>query len=169
MKLSNIHRWPTERLSQRILYVLIGMATVIFSLFYVIGYDHPYAINPNFNAPLFTDAIIWLMFVLVLGAVGLTFWAVWTGLRKRGKSGRLDNNIPVKQISYAISIGTVVLAAVTFGLGSSSEMLINSRKYADTLWLKTADMFIYTGGLLLIAAVAAVVYGATRYYRKEKR
>ena len=154
MKLSNIHRWPTEHLSQRILYVLIGMATVIFSLFYVIGYDH---------------AVIWLMFVLVLGAVGLTFWAVWTGLRKRGKSGRLDNNIPVKQISYAISIGTVVLAAVTFGLGSSSEMLINSRKYADTLWLKTADMFIYTGGLLLIAAVAAVVYGATRYYRKEKR
>ena len=58
MKLSNIHRWPAERLSQRILYVLIGMATVIFSLFYVIGYDHPYAINPNFNAPLFTDAVI---------------------------------------------------------------------------------------------------------------
>ena len=48
-------------------------------------------------------------------------------------------------------------------------MMINGQKYADTLWLKAADMFIYTALLLLIAAIGAVVYGATRYYRKEKR
>ena len=169
MKPNSIRQWPAERLSQRVLYVLIGLVTVIFALFYLWGYDRPYTINPNFNAPLFTNAVIGLMTVFVLGAIGLTFWTVWTGLRKRGKTGRLDNNIPVKRISYAIAIGTVVLSLLTFGFGSSSEMMINGRKYADTLWLKAADMFIYTALLLLLAAIGAVVYGATRYYRKEKR
>lgn len=43
LRLSNIRHWPTERISQRVLYLLITLAAVVFVLFYGIGYDRPFA------------------------------------------------------------------------------------------------------------------------------
>ena len=76
LRLSNIRHWPTERISQRVLYLLITLAAVVFVLFYGIGYDRPFADNPSFNAPLFTDLLLSLMLVLILLAGGLSIWAV---------------------------------------------------------------------------------------------
>ena len=41
----------TEKLSQRVFYVLVGLCVVVFGLFYVVGYDMPYVFNPELNAP----------------------------------------------------------------------------------------------------------------------
>jgi len=56
---------------------------------------------------------------------------------------------------------------LTFLLGSSVPMTVNGKVYADALWLKVADMFIFTGMGLILVAIGAVLYGATRYKRKE--
>jgi hypothetical protein len=39
-------------------------------------------------------------------------------------------------------------------------MTINGKQYAQTLWLKTADMFIFTALAMLVAAIAAVAYSS---------
>jgi len=169
MKLKDIHNWSTERISQRVLYALVILAILVFGLFYLIGYDRPYDEDPNFNAPLFTDAVIILMIVLVLVTVAIAVWAVYSGLRKRGRADRLDNNIPVKKISYIVSVGTFVLLIFSFLIGSSSVMMINGKQFSDVLWLKVADMFIYASLILMFVALSAVVYGATRYYRKDRK
>lgn len=45
-------------------------------------------------------------------------------------------------------------------------MKINGADYTDTFWLKASDMFVATSLLMIVAAIAAVIYGATKYIRK---
>lgn len=52
MKIKHLKSWGTERLSQRLLYILVGVSAVVFALFYLVGYDLPFDENPDFNAPI---------------------------------------------------------------------------------------------------------------------
>ena len=47
LKLHNIAHWPTERISQRVLYLLIALAVMVFALFYFVAYDRPFADDPR--------------------------------------------------------------------------------------------------------------------------
>ena len=42
MKIKHLKSWGTERLSQRLLYILVGVSAVVFALFYLVGYDLPF-------------------------------------------------------------------------------------------------------------------------------
>jgi hypothetical protein len=46
-------------------------------------------------------------------------------------------------------------------------MVVNGSLFANKFLLKLSDLFIYTIGILLFVAFAAVVFGSTRYYRKK--
>lgn len=168
IKIKNFFKGSTERISQHIFYMLIGVITFVFMLFYLIGFDLPFEDDPNFNAPLFTDFVLYLMYLLTAGTIGIGLWSMWRSLKERGTDQRTDNNIPVKRISYSISIAIVVLLLITFIIGSSSEMMINGKIYKDVFWLKIADMFIWTIIILMITAIGAVIYGAKNYNRKDK-
>lgn len=169
MKLSKLKHQDTERISQRILYILTSVAVVSFGLFYVIGYNIPYLLNPSLNAPLLTDVIIGLMTgLLFLGLAGMV-WSVIFGLYRRGKSEQRVNNIPVKKISYIVAGGTAALLATTLLLGSSAPMTVNGKPFTDNLWLKVSDMFIISSLVLLFIAVAAIIFGKTRSYRKPRK
>ena len=71
----DISKWGTAALSQTVFYVLIAIATLLFALFYMVGYSQPYDENPDINAPLFTGAVIWFMLattaIAAAGCVGL--------------------------------------------------------------------------------------------------
>ena len=51
---NKLSKWAEERISQRILYVLIGIIALVFVLFFSVGFYTPFAGDPSFNAPLFT-------------------------------------------------------------------------------------------------------------------
>lgn len=155
-----------EKVSLRTFYVLTMVCTMLFLLYWLVGYDRPFADNPNFNAPLFTDAILLLGYGSIVGAVGIAIWSVGRTLRLRGKSESHHNNIPVKRMNYIVAFGVCALLLTSFLVGSSAGLVINGITYADGFWLKIADMFIYTSGCMIIGAVGAVVYGATKYTRR---
>ena len=155
-----------KKLSSRVLYVLVGFIVVVFALFWLIGYDRPFDEDGNFNAPLFTDVLLVFMLILPAGACGV---AVWSAIRSNKASGggeRVVNNIPVRMIGRCVAGGTALALVLTFLFGSSAPMKINGADYADTFWLKASDMFVATSLLMIVAAVGAVVYGATKYIRK---
>ncbi len=139
---------------------------MVFALFWLVGFDRPFDENPNFTAPIFTDWLLILSYLLVIATMGLGFWSVYRSLRQNGKGESYDNNIPVKKIGYTIGIGSLVLLVLSFLLGSSDTMTINGVKYADWFWLKISDMFIYTSLILMLLAIGAVIYGATKYIRR---
>ena len=146
---------PTEALSRLALYAVIGLAVVVYALFMLIGYDLPLATDPTFSAPLLTP--------LLIAFVELTV------VRRRGvKSQPLTNGIPARRIVMAVALGTVALLAIGFALGSSAPIMANGARFADGLWLRVSDMFIYAGTALIVAAVVAVAVVKSRRV-KEKR
>ena len=162
-------RMKTEKISRLVLYGLVAIVLVVFGLFFMVGFDHPYVENSNYNAPALTDLVLLLMLLLVVGTIGVTAWAAWTALKKRDKSKAWDNNVPVRRISYLVILGVLLLMVLAFLLGSSSTMFVNGKPYADAFWLKTADMFIISCIVLLIVAAVVVIFGATRYYRRKEK
>lgn len=163
-----IGTWSAERISQRVLYLLIGIALLVFSLFWLVGFDRPFIDNPDFNDPLFTNVLIALMWLLLVAAMGVAVWSVVSALKKRGKTQQTVNNIPVKRLAYSVALGTVALLGLTFLLGSGKAMTVNGVPFADRWWLKVSDMFIWTSLSMILVAVGAVVYGATKYNRRSK-
>jgi len=139
-----------EQVSQRIFYILIALAVLVFGLFFLVGYDMPFEENPDFNAPLFTDVLIGLMWLFLVGGIGLAIYSMWKDYRG-SRSEAVVNGVPVRRIFRITWIGLLALLVLTFALGSSAPMLINGENYADWLWLKLSDMFVITSLLMLLA------------------
>lgn len=169
MSFKNIKSWTTEKISQRVFYLIIGLAVVIFGLFFLIGYDMPFDENPDFNAPLFTDVLIFLMWFLLVLTVVLAIVAVVRAYKMNVKSEAVVNGVPQGKIFRFTWIGMLLLLVLTFLVGSSMPMLVNGENYTDWFWLKISDMLVLTSISMLIIAVGAVVFGATRYMRKVKK
>jgi H+/Cl- antiporter ClcA len=167
MGMKNWRKWSAEKLSMRVFYALIAVYIVVFMMYWFVGYTRPFAENPNFNAPLFTDAVIILGYSLIIAGIGITVWAMVRSLHVRGKGENYNNNIPVKKINYSVAIGVLLLCGLTFLIGSSSDIVINGTRFTNYFWLKASDMFIYTSLILMIIAIAAVIYGATKYTRRK--
>lgn len=167
----DLRRMSAERLSQRVFYGLLALAVIVFGLFYLVGYDRPFAEDYSFNDPLFTNAVLILMDVLLVAAVIVAAASGYRLWRQRSKDNGTDNNIPVRKIRLWTWSATGICLLLTLLIGGSSPMRINGSWYTDTLWLKVSDMFILTSIILLLAAVGTVIYGSTRYirHRKERR
>lgn len=170
MKTSNLKTWSSEKISRRIFYLLIGVSVVIFGLFFLVGYDMPFEENPDFNAPMFTSALIVLMCVLLVVAFVLAVASFATAQRNGAVLENAEvRQIPERGIARCIWGGLALLLLVTFCLGSSVPIPVNGSDYADWTWLKASDMLVYTSLVLLLCAFVAVAFGATRYIRKKKK
>ena len=156
-----------EQISQKVFRLMIGLAVLVFGLFYLIGYDLPFDENPDFNAPLFTDVLIILMWLFLIGGVGLAVYSMVKDYRS-SKSEAVVNGVPVRRIFRITWLTLLAVLILTFLLGGSDPMLINGENYADWLWLKLSDMFVITSLLMLLAGIGAVCFGATRYIRKKQ-
>lgn len=169
MKKLSIMRWrglATAQLSGRVFYIVVAVAAVLFALFRLVGYDTPYDDNPDYNAPLLTGALITFMLLLTAATLALMVWGMVRGIRMSGDANRVVNNIPARRISMGVAAGFAVVMLVCFALSDTTPLTINGRPYADAVWLRVAGMFVGASVLMVAAAVAAVLYGATRYIRK---
>lgn len=161
-------RTPTEKISQTVLYVIIGISAVVFALFYLVGYNMQSVEDPSFNAPLLTDALLILMMLLLVVAAVIGIAAVCIGLRKRDPSDKVVNGVPAAKISTITFGVTFALLLVTFIFGSTDTMMINGHQFNDVVSLKLTDMFVMTSIVMIVLAVIAVIFGYTRYIRKGK-
>lgn len=169
MKISNMKKWPTEKLSQSLFYVLVGFAVITFFLFFFVGYDMPFEENPDFNAPFFTNLLLVAMWIFFFLALCLAIYS-FVRAGKRNSQGKMKmNGIPAGNIVWITWGGTLALLVLTFVLGSSGMILINGQAFTDWLWLKLSDMFIWSSATLLLCAIGAVLFGGTRYIRKDRK
>jgi hypothetical protein len=112
----------------------------------------------NIVSPFLADLMLGLMYLMLVVALAVTGWSVWHTLRSRRKGDDIVNGVPAGRIGWCVAIGLVVCLVATFLLGSSSPVMTNGERFADTFWLKTTDMFIYTSTLLIIGCfVSAIV------------
>lgn len=107
-------------------------------------------------SPFFADLMLWLMYLAIAVALGVTVYSVWHGMRTRRKGDDIINGVPAGKIGWCVAIGFVVCLVVTFLLGSSDPVVTNGQRFADAFWLKVTDMFIYTSILLIIGCFVSV-------------
>lgn len=104
-----------------------------------------------------------LMAVALIAAVGVVLWAVVVAIRKRGSGvAKTENLVPARRIAVFTLAGTLVLLLLTFALGASVPVLINGKPFASGFWLRVADMFIWSSGVLLVVAALAYVYAEVK-------
>ena len=169
LKFVKIHTWSTERISQCVLYMLTAMTIVIFMLFWLVGFSRPFTDDPNFNAPLFTDVLLIFMAILAIAAFALAVWALWREFNMaRQNKIVLDNNIPVGKIRRYVVLGTLTSVVLTGLFASRDAVSVNGNQYTDWLGLTASDLFVNTSIIMIVAAIGAVLYGATKYRRKHQ-
>ena len=113
------------------------------------------------------DLLLIVMYLALAAALVLAFWSAGRSMRRRDKSQRVVNRIPVMRVVCITVALLVVLLVSTFLCGSSAPMAINGHRYDTWFWLKASDMFIFTAIALMIVAVVGVVVSFSGYFRKH--
>ena len=165
-KLKNLSQWPTDKLTGRILLILILLSVFIFGAFYLVGYDTPFEEDANFNAPIFTDVVLGYLYFLLVVTVIVSIVSVVRAIRQRDVNTRVVNGVPAYKIAYGSVALLVISMLLTFIFGSSTPLKVNGVAYSDTFWLKATDMFINTSIILVVVALIAVGYGLLGFNRR---
>jgi len=90
------------------------------------------------------DAILYIIYALLLVVVVLT---LWSALRR----------VRITPLMIGVSAGLIVLLLLTYFLADTTPLMINGQEYADLFWLRVSDMLIWTSIVLMIVAIAGVV------------
>ena len=151
--------------SHLVFYVIIAFFAILFLLFRFVGFDIPYEEIPDYNAPLLTVFLITSMLALVAGTLILSVWSFVRKARMNRGSNRIVNNIPARRITLGVTAGTAALMLITYLCSSTDALTVNGSLFADTFWLRMSGMFIGTSIIMILTAVAALVYGITRNRR----
>ncbi len=162
----NLKSLSNMQIANRVFYVLIGIIALTFVLFRLVGFNNPYDENPDYNAPLLTGTLITLMLVLTAGTLALAVWSFIRQARMNSRENRIVNNIPAHRIAIGVVGGTAALLVITFAASSTDALTVNGKQFADAFWLRTSGMFIGSSLLMIVAAIGAVIFGATRNRRK---
>ena len=150
--------WLKGPLSKKVQRIIVVLTVLLYAAFFLIGYNHPFAEDPDFIEPRLTPVLICFGFFIVLVALMVTVWAIVYSMRKRGVRVKADNGLPASMIVGAVIALTVVIMLVSFWMGSTAAMSVNGKEYADTLGLRMADMFVFTSlALIVVAALVAAV------------
>ena len=114
------------------------------------------------------DLLIILMYIVLAAAVAAVAWATVRTMRIVGKTSGMSNGIPVRKINLIVGCSVVVMLVLSFIIGSTAPLTINTHQYIDTFWLRTSNMFVFTGIVAIIAAFAATAFCFWRNLKAAK-
>lgn len=166
--INRIKGWPTDKVSGRVLLVLLVLSAAVFALFWLVGFNLPCLDDASFNAPLFTDLLLFFIYLLLAGATAVAAASALRSLRRRDKGDGRVNGVPARRIAWGTVALLLASLALTFATGSAEPMEINGADFAETFWLKATDMFVNTIVILMAVALAAVLYGVSGLNRRRK-
>lgn len=158
-----------ERISQRVLYIILGITVLVFMVFYLLGYDTPFVDDASFKAPLLTDGVLVWMYILIVFALVVMLYSLYNSIRSVKIEGKVVNGIPKRKITILVIVGMLVVLLLTFLFGTTTSMQINGEMFTDKFWLQAADMFVNTILVMLLVSIGAVIFGATRYRRSRRK
>ena len=63
---------------------LVAVTALVFTAFWLVGYDMPYEEDADFNAPLLTDMLMGYIYLLLAVCIGVTVYSVIHGIKTSG-------------------------------------------------------------------------------------
>ena len=160
-------KWArADKVSGSVLAIAVALTAVVFGTFFMVGYDMPYAADPQFNAPLLTDALLCYTYALCTVAVVVAVASMVRGAICRSGSRYETNGVPSGRIAWFVAGLLVATLVATFAFGSAQPLVVNGKVFDDAGWLKLTDMFIGTSAVLGFVAVALVAVGVSGLSRR---
>lgn len=155
-----------EKISKMALYICVGIILVCFGAFLTIGYDNPMG---DYNEPLLTDVIMWLMYLLIAATAILTVWSVVRGMQSnKGNDSGATTGVPGGKITAFTVVLLIVslVVGVLLGLGEA-DFTASDGTITTAGWVTVVDAFCVSIGILLVAAAAAVGVSMTGILTKS--
>ncbi len=161
--------WFSGPFSKKVLRIIVALTVVLYVAFFLIGYNHPFADNPDFTEPRLTSLLLGFVFLVLFIALAVTAWAVCSSIRKRDTQVKsIERRAASKMVAAVIAL-TAVIMLVSFWMGPTAAMSVNGKEYADTSGLRMADMFVATSLALMVIAALAVAISSIRSHFSRRR
>lgn len=166
MKKNKLKIKDNKQLANISLRALCLLSLVIFSLFFLVGYDMPSLTKEGMVEPLLTNTVLVFTYIVLFLSIAIAAWALVKEILLGAQMPSIQNGIKVKFIRNATFISIPTLLILFFLLGSSSPLKVNGIFFNNTFWLKTSDMFISVSILLLFIGVVCATWGTIKSYRR---
>lgn len=151
-----------QKVSGSVLYVILAITIIVAGLFFFGGED-PNPLVPDMSQPVYTDSLIYLMYVLLgitivitLAAAVYQFVMNFIGSPKAA----------IKSLASIIVL--VGLLIVTWAAGSEQALVMPGYDGAENVpfWLKLTDMFLYTIYIMMAVLILLILgFGISKKFK----
>ena len=166
MKKNKLKIKDNKRLANISLRVLCLLTLVIFSLFFLVGYDMPSLTKEGMVEPLLTNTVLVFTYIVLFLSIAIAVWSLIKEFLLGAQLPSIQNGIKVKLIRNTTFISVPTLLILFFLLGSSSPLKVNGITFNNAFWLKASDMFIFVSILLLLIGIVYATWGTIKSYRR---
>lgn len=166
MKKNKLKIKDNKRLANISLRVLCLLTLVIFSLFFLVGYDMPSLTKEGMVEPLLTNTVLVFTYIVLFLSIAIAVWSLIKEFLLGAQLPSIQNGIKVKLIRNSTFISVPTLLILFFLLGSSSPLKVNGITFNNAFWLKASDMFIFVSILLLLIGIVGATWGTIKSYRR---
>lgn len=147
------------KVSYYVLYALFAAIIVVLAMFYF-GGESATPIVPEMSNPVYTDALLYLLY----GLLALTVLVTIVAFILQFGAALKDN--PVSALKSLLGFGLLIIVmVVAWSLGSAEPIEIQGFEgdtNRDPFWLKVTDMFIYALYFLCSVNVLAMLASAIK-------
>lgn len=151
-----------QKVSGSVLYVILAITIIVAGLFFFGGKD-PNPLVPDMSQPVYTDSLIYLMYVLL----GITIVITLAAAVYQFVMNFIDS--PKAAIKSLASIIVLVgLLIVTWAAGSEQALVMPGYDGAENVpfWLKLTDMFLYTIYIMMAVLILLILgFGISKKFK----
>ena len=151
-----------QKVSGSVLYVILAITIIVAGLFFFGGED-PNPLVPDMSQPVYTDSLIYLMYVLL----GITIVITLAAAVYQFVMNFIDS--PKAAIKSLASIIVLVgLLIVTWAAGSEQALVMPGYDGAGNVpfWLKLTDMFLYTIYIMMAVLILLILgFGISKKFK----
>ena len=154
--------------SYYVLYACFAIIILTFAVFFGYGYDN---MEGDYNAPVCTEGLMWLMYGMFAVTAILAVWSVVRGAKiSMATKGGDISGVPGGKVTAA-SMALLVISLIV-GLVpnlNETEFVAADGTVTTAAMVTVTDMFMVSIYIMLLLTTLAVVFNMTGLMKKKKK
>lgn len=152
--------------SYYVLYACFGIIVLVFAAFFGYGYDN---LEGEYNAPLCTEGLMWLMYGMFAVTCLLALWSVGRSVKiSMGAKGEDVSWVPGSKVTMWSVI--ILVASLVIGLVpnlNEVEFVAADGTVTSPMMVTITDMFLWSIYIMLLITTLAVVVNMAGLMKKK--
>ncbi len=152
--------------SYYVLYACFAIIILFFAAFFGYGYDN---MQGDYNAPVCTEGLMWLMYGMFFVTCALALWSVFRGVQiSMSSKGEDISWVPGGKItaaSFAVLVVSLVVGIV-MGMGATEFTAADGTVTSATM-VTVTDMFMTSIYIMMVVTIVAVAVNMLGLLKKK--